>query len=119
MQIVEYFNRIVEYLNSIEDIELYYIILLLFFTIWFIFNTIKYSRGEKRKVKNLHRFANEGEVDAQHHLAHCYHKGKIVKKNCQKAAFLYQKAAFSGNEEAKGYLQKFLENSKNRKWKKC
>ena len=43
----------------------------------------------------------------------------MVKKNCQKAAFWYQKAAFSGNEEAKGALQKFLENSKNKKKKKC
>jgi TPR repeat protein len=43
----------------------------------------------------------------------------MVKKNCQKAAFWYQKAAFSGDEEAKGSLQKFLENRQNKKKKKC
>ena len=117
MQIVEYFNHIVEYLNTIENIELYFTILLLFFTIWFIFNTIKYYYGEKRKVKNLHRFAKAGEADAQGYLARRYQKGDMVKKSCQKAAFWYQKAAFSGNEEAKGFLQKFLDNSKNKK--KC
>ena len=111
--------QIVEYFNNIKNIELYLIIILLFFTIWFIFNTIKYYYGEKRKVKNLHRFAKDGEVEAQHHLAHHYHTGRIVKKNCERAAFWYQKAALSGNDEANGYLQKFLDNSKNKKKKKC
>lgn len=119
MQIVEYLNSIVKYFNTIENIELYLIVLLLFFTIWFIFNTIKYSRGEKRKVKNLHHFAKNGEVVAQHHLARHYEKGNMVKKNCEKAAFWYQKAAFSGDKEAKGHLQKFLENRRNKKRKKC
>jgi len=41
----------------------------------------------------------------------------MVKKDCQQAAFWYQKAAFSGDEEAKGYLQKFLDKRKNKK--KC
>ncbi len=100
-----------------ENMELYIIAGLFIFIIWFIFNTIKYYRGEKRKVKNLHRFAKEGEVGAQGYLARHYQKGNMVKKSCEKAAFWYQKAAFSGNEEAKGYLQKFLDNSKNKK--KC
>jgi len=104
-------------MESMKNMELYIIIGLFFFIIWFIFNTIKYYHGEKRKVKNLHRFAKKGEADAQGHLARRYHKGDMVKKNCQKAAFWYQKAAFSGNEEAKGYLQKFLDKSKNKK--KC
>ena len=99
--------------------ELYIIVGLFFFILWFIFNTIKYYYGEKRKVKNLHRFAKKGEADAQHHLARHYQKGDMVKKNCEKAAFWYQKAAFSGDEEAKGSLQKFLENRKNKKKKKC
>jgi TPR repeat protein len=104
-------------MESTENIELYIIVGLFFFIIWFILNTIKYYHGEKRKVKNLHRFAKEGEVDAQGHLARRYQKGKMVKKDCQQAAFWYQKAAFSGDEEAKGYLQKFLDKRKNKK--KC
>jgi len=111
--------QIVEYFNHVKNIELYLIIILLFFTIWFIFNTIKYYRWEKRKVKNLHHFAKKGEADAQHHLARHYQKGNMVKKNCEKAAFWYQKAAFSGDEAAKGFLQKFLDHSKNKKKKKC
>ena len=104
-------------MDSMENIELYLIVGLFFFIIWFIFNTIKYYRGEKRKVKNLHRFAKKGEADAQHHLARHYQKGDMVKKNCEKAAFWYQKASFSGNEDAKGSLENFLEDRKNKK--KC
>jgi len=100
-----------------ENMELYIIVGLFLFIIWFISNTIKYYHGEKRKVKNLHRFAKEGEVNAQGYLARHYQKGYMVKKSCQKAAFWYQKAAFLGHEEAKGYLQKFLDNSKDKK--KC
>jgi len=92
-----------------ENIELYLIVGLIVFIIWFIFNTKKFYFGEKRKIKNLHHFAKEGEAEAQEKLAQYYQKGKIVKKNCDHAAFWYQKAAFSGNEKAKGYLQKFLE----------
>ena len=106
-------------MESMKNMELYIIIGLFFFIIWFIFNTIKYYHGEKRKVKNLHHFAKKGEADAQHHLARHYQKGDMVKKNCEKAAFWYQKAAFSGDEEAKGSLQKFLENRQNKKKKKC
>jgi len=103
-----------------ENFELYIIIVLIVMIIWFIFNTITYYRGEKRKVKNLHRFAKEGEVDAQSILAKRYQKGDMVKKDCQKAAFWYQKAAFSGDEDAKGHLEEFLDNgAKNIKKKKC
>lgn len=103
-----------------ENIELYIIIGLLVGIIWFVFNTITYYRGEKRKIKNLHRFANEGEVDAQNSLAKRYQKGDIVKKDCQKAAFWYQKASFSGDEGAKGHLEKFLDGKeKSIKKKKC
>ncbi len=104
-------------MESIKNMELYIIVGLFFFIILFIFNTIKYYHGEKRKVKNLHRFAKKGEVDVQGSLARRYQKGNMVKKNCQKAAFWYQKAAFSGDEEAKRSLQKFLENHKKKK--KC
>ena len=105
--------QIVEYFNDLENIELYIIAALFIFTIWFIFNTIKYYKGEKRKVKHLHRFAKEGEVDAQQDLAHRFRKGYAVKKSCQKAAFWYQKAAFSGDENAKDLLEKM------RKKKRC
>ena len=102
---------------NIDDLELYIIVGLFVFIIWFIFNTKKFYFGEKRKVKNLHRFAKEGEAEAQQELAQHYQKGEMVKKNCDKAAFWYQKAAFSGDEKAKGYLQKFLDKHKNKR--KC
>lgn len=101
-----------EYLEKIEHIEIYIILVLFIFTVWFIFNTIKYYKGEKRKVKHLHRFAKEGESDAQHHLAKRYQKGYAVKKSCQKAAFWYQKASFSGDEDAKDSLEKMLEKKR-------
>ena len=104
--------QILEYFNDLENIELYIIVALFVFTIWFIFNTIKYYKGEKRKVKHLHRFAKEGESDAQHHLAQRYRKGSMVKKSCQKAAFWYQKAAFSGDTEAKGFLEEMVKKKK-------
>ena len=107
--------QIVKYVDGIEKIELYLIPGLSVFTFWFILNTVKYYHGEKRKVKNLHRFAKEGETDAQGSLAYRYKKGHMVRKNCQKAAFWYQKAAFSGNEEARGYLQDFLDDHKKKK----
>lgn len=102
-----------------ENFELYLIVGLVVFTLWFIFNTKKFYFGEKRKIKNLHRFAKEGEVKAQQELAHYYQKGEMVKKNCDKAAYWYQKAAFSGDEKSKGYLQKFLEKRKNNRKNKC
>ncbi len=102
-----------------ENFELYLIAGLVVFTLWFIFNTKKFYFGEKRKVKNLHRFAKEGEVKAQQELARYYQKGEMVQKNCEKAAYWYQKAAFSGDEKAKGYLQKFLEKHKNNRKNKC
>ncbi len=107
-----------ENIMNIENLELYIIVALVVFTIWFIFNTKKFYHGEKRKVKNLHRFAKEGEAEAQQDLALRYQKGEMVKKNCDQAAFWYQKAAFSGDEKAKGYLQMFLEKRKKRK-NKC
>ena len=101
-------------METIENLELYIIVGLFIFLIWFIFNTKKFYFGEKRKVKNLHRFAKWGEVEAQQKLAQYYQKGKMVKKSCDQAAFWYQKAAFSGDEKAKGYLQKFLDKRKNK-----
>jgi len=103
-----------------ENIELYIIVALIIIIIWFILNTIKYYHGEKRKVKNLHRFAKEGEVEAQGRLAKHYHKGNMVKKDCQKAAYWYQKASFSGDDISKGHLENFFDNEKKDiKKKKC
>jgi len=107
-----------ETIKNIEEIELYITAGLFIFILWFILNTKKFYHAEKRKVKNLHRFAREGEMEAQQDLAKHYQKGKIVKKSCAHAAFWYQKAAFSGDAKAKGYLQKFLEKHNNRK-NKC
>ncbi|UPT76831.1 SEL1-like repeat protein [Sulfurovum sp. XGS-02] len=98
-----------EYLNDLENVELYILLALFLFTIWFILNTVKYYKGEKRKVRHLHRFAKEGEAEAQHSLAERYRKGYLVKKSCKKAAFWYQKAAFSGDENAKSFLEKLRE----------
>ncbi|MBD3789900.1 MAG: SEL1-like repeat protein [Campylobacterales bacterium] len=102
-----------EHLFKTEDIELYLIAGLFFLIIWLVFHTIRYYRSEKRKVKHLHRFASQGESNAEYALAKRYHKGRMVKKDCQKAAFWYQRAALKGDEKAKGYLEKFLENRKN------
>ncbi|GIU00491.1 hypothetical protein TSL6_09970 [Sulfurovum sp. TSL6] len=102
----------VEYLNDLENVELYILLALSVFTIWFIFSTIKYYKGEKRKVKQLYRFAKKGEVEAQYSLAHRYRKGHAVKKSCQKAAFWYQKAAFSGDDDARSFLEKIHEKKR-------
>ena len=102
-----------DFLKDVENIELYIIVALIIFTVWFILNTIKHHKGEKRKVKHLHRFAKEGEAEAQHNLAKRYQKGFAVKKSCQKAAFWYQRAAFSGDPDAKELLEKV------RKKKRC
>jgi len=96
------------------DIEIYIFGILALFTLWFIRNTINYYRGEKRKLKHMHRFAKEGDVEAQRHLAKRYKKGDMVKKSCQQAAFWYQKAAFSGDEDAKGFLEKYMESKRNK-----
>jgi len=101
-----------------KNIELYIIVLLIVSIVWLIFNTIKFYRGEKRKVKNLYHYASKGEVEAQKLLAKHYHKGNMVKKDCQRAAFWFQRASFSGDEEAKGHLQKFFDKNKSMK-KKC
>ena len=93
-----------------ENIELYILLVLLLFTLWFIRNTIQYYKGEKRNVKHLHRFAKEGEVEAQKHLSKRYHKGDMVKKSSQKAAFWSQKAAFSGDDDAKEFLENIIKN---------
>lgn len=101
-----------EFFDDLENVELYIIVGVFIFTVWFILNTIKYYKGEKRKVKHLHRFAKEGETQAQHHLAKRYQKGFAVKKSCQKAAFWYQKAAFSGDSDAKHFLEKIRKNKR-------
>jgi len=102
-------KSLLESIQNIENIELYLIVFLIIFIIWFSLDTKKFYHGEKRKIKNLHRFAREGEAKAQSELGRRYQKGKQVQKNCQNAAFWYQKAAFSGDDDAKGYLEKFLD----------
>ncbi|RUM68127.1 MAG: hypothetical protein DSZ09_00330 [Sulfurovum sp.] len=101
-----------------KNIEIYIIIIVVIAMIWLILDTIRYYRGEKRKVKNLHRFAKEGEIEAQSKLAHRYKEGNMVKQDCKKAAFWYQKAAFNGDISARGYLEEFLHNSQRCKEKK-
>jgi TPR repeat protein len=100
-----------------DDIELYAIVLLMIFLWWFIKNTIKFYHGEKKRVKHLHRFAKDGEVESQVELGEHYQKGKVVKKSCDRAAYWYNRAALSGDDEAKGYLEKFMQKRKGKK--KC
>ncbi len=99
-------------IKEIENIELYGVLFLLLFTLWFIRNTIKYHKGEKRKVKHLHRFAREGESLSQYELAKRYAKGQAVRKSCQNAAYLSQKAALSGDKNAQALLDKILKHEK-------
>ncbi len=108
---MEWFKKLMES----EDREVFLLGLLALFTLWFIRSTINYYYGQKRKLKHMHRFAKEGDLDAQRQLAKRYRKGDMVKKSCDQAAFWYQKAAFSGDEEAKGFLRQFFESHK----KKC
>lgn len=113
-------EEIIGYIEKIEDLEVYLFLVLLLFTIWFIRNTIKYHQGEKKKVKRLLRFAKEGEVQSQYQLAKRYQKGNSVKKSCAKAAFWYQKAAYSGDEEAREHLNLFLKkHNSSRNHKRC
>jgi TPR repeat protein len=105
MNMIEYF----------KNYELYIVGGLAVFIVWFSINTYFYYKSEKRKVKHLHRFAKEGEVEAQTNLARRYQKGKMVKQSCNTAAFWYQKAAFSGDKQAKSMLDGFLKKSKNKK----
>lgn len=103
---------IIEEIGKIEDLEVYTFLILLLFTLWFIRNTVKYYRGEKKTVKRLYRFAKEGEVASQYQLAQRFQKGNAVKKSCKQAAFWYYKAAYSGDEKAEEHLKLFLEKKK-------
>ena len=102
------FMEYIEQIKNIKDIELYAIAFLVVFTFWFIFNTMSYYYRKKREIKNLHYFAKSGHAEAQSNLAKCYNKGKDVVKSHRTAAFWYQKASFSGDEEAKDYMKKLL-----------
>ena len=107
--------ELVKYVRNADNLELIVIGVLLLFTFWFILNTIQFYKSEKRKVKQLHRFAKEGELDAQNKLAKRYEKGDMVKKDCDKAAFWYQHAAFNGDKIARGQVRAFLNKRKNKK----
>ena len=100
--------KFLDNLKELENLELYILLALFVFTVWFIRNTIKYYKGEKRNVKHLHRFAKEGEVEAQNHLSKRYHKGDMVKKSSQNAAFWSQKASFAGDADAKEFLETII-----------
>jgi len=95
-------------ITDIEDIELYLISFLILFTLWFMRNTVKFYKGEKRNVKHLHRFAKEGEEESQYKLAQRFQKGDMVQRSCNDAAYWYQRAAFSGNDDAKKKIDKIL-----------
>ena len=100
-------------LKNIENIELYLIVFLIIFTLWFIRNTVKYYKGEKRKVKHLHRFAKEGESISQYELAKRYAKGQAVKRNCHNAAFWSQRASFSGHKDASEFFKRLITKRDN------
>ena len=100
-----------------DNIELYAIAIIIIFLLWFIRHTIKYYYKEQKRLKHLHKFAKEGEVESQLELGKHYQKGKVVKKSCERAAYWYNRAALNGDEEAQGYLEKFMENQGGKK--KC
>ena len=104
--------KLLEDLKNIEDLELYIIPALIVFILWLILNTIKYYKGEKRKIKHLHRFAKAGETLEQYHLAQRYNKGNMMKKNKRNAAFWSQKASFSGDKKAQALLDEILKKKK-------
>lgn len=104
--------KLLDTVQNIENIELYVLVFLAIFTLWFIVDTVKYYKGEKRKVKHLHRFAREGVSISQYELAKRYAKGQAVRKSCQNAAYLSQKAAFAGDKNAQKLLNKILKNRK-------
>ena len=105
---MQWLNEILEKMMNVRDMELYAIILLMFFTLWFIYSTVKFYKSEKRKVKHLHRFARQGESLSQYELAKRYAKGQAVRKSCQNAASLSQKSAFSGNKDAQKLLDRII-----------
>ncbi len=78
-----------------------------------LFSTFRYVKRKKRHLARLQRFAREGEVVMQKSLAEHYRKGVIVKKNCRTAIFWYTQAAYAGDEEAAGYLQRYKEKREN------
>jgi TPR repeat protein len=98
---------------KISDIELYLIVVLAIFLWWFIRNTIKLYYGKKRRLKHLHKFAKEGEVESQVELGKHYQNGEIVDKSCQRAAYWYHRASLNGDSEAKEYLKKFKNKKGN------
>ena len=93
-----------------KDIELYSIIVLGILTLWLIINTFTFARGRKKIVKNLHRYAKEGELEAQSKLAACYDKGDVVIQDSLKASFWYQKAAFINDDRASTKLNAILKD---------
>lgn len=100
-------------ISNVKDLELYIIAFLCCFILWLIFNTIKFYKGQRRKVKHLHRFARKGETISQYELAKLYAKGQTVRKSYQNAAFLSQKAAFSGDKNAQKLLDKILKSHRS------
>ena len=104
--------EVLEFFKNIENMELYFIPVLIVFILWFMRNTVKYYKGEKRKIKHLHRFAKEGERESQYKLAQRFQKGNMVKRSSNNAAYWYQRAAFSGNVDAKKKIDKMLKNKR-------
>jgi TPR repeat protein len=99
-----------------EKLELYLIVIIIVILIALVLNTIKYYKGEKRKVKNLHRFAKDGERDAQKDLAKHYEEGYIVKKDTKKAAFWHLKASITEKQISKAPLSNLSrEHTKKKK----
>ena len=87
--------QILDYIYDFKSFEFYLTITLFLFTVWYIVSTVRYYKGEKRKIKHLHRFAQNGEIEAQKDLADCYEKGYMVKQNKRIAAFWKQKVYFA------------------------
>jgi hypothetical protein len=86
--------KIIEILGSIgntENIELYFILFLSLFTLWFIVNTVKYYKSKRRKLKPWHRFSREDAILSQYELAKRYAKNQEVQKRYQNVTHFAKK----------------------------
>lgn len=107
--------KLVTYIQSVEEFELYAISVLFLFTLWFIVNTILYYRAEKRRLKQLRHFNNRREVFSQTTIGKYYDKGHIVKRNYCNAVFWSKKVAFAGGNIS---FDKFWNRTHSRKRKR-
>ena len=72
--------KIIDKIQNIENIELYFIAFLLLFTLWFVVNTLKFYIAKRRKEKQLYRFSRGRKTISGYELAKRYAKSQSTKK---------------------------------------